>query len=69
MKRISYLTLTVTAVLLLACNTKSNQTETKAWYAKNLGLETGVTILDTIETYDYGKFVPIMDSDGNTIEL
>lgn len=29
----------------------------------------GVTILDTIETYDYGKFVHIMDSEGNKIEL
>ena len=29
----------------------------------------GVTIVDTIETYDYGKFVHIMDADGNKIEL
>ena len=29
----------------------------------------GVTIVDTIETYDYGKFVHIMDIDGNKIEL
>jgi len=29
----------------------------------------GVTILDAIETYDYGKFVHIMDADGNKIEL
>lgn len=29
----------------------------------------GVTILDTIETYDYGKFVHIMDPEGNKIEL
>jgi predicted enzyme related to lactoylglutathione lyase len=29
----------------------------------------GVTILDKIEKYDYGKFVHIMDSDGNKIEL
>lgn len=29
----------------------------------------GVTILDTIETYDYGKFVHIMDDEGNKIEL
>ncbi len=28
-----------------------------------------VTILDTIETYDYGKFVHIMDIEGNKIEL
>jgi predicted enzyme related to lactoylglutathione lyase len=29
----------------------------------------GVTITDTIATYDYGKFVHIMDLDGNKIEL
>jgi predicted enzyme related to lactoylglutathione lyase len=29
----------------------------------------GVTIVDTIETYDYGKFVHIMDIEGNKIEL
>ncbi len=29
----------------------------------------GVTVTDTIETYDYGKFVHIMDSEGNKIEL
>lgn len=29
----------------------------------------GVTILDTIETYDYGKFVHILDDEGNKIEL
>lgn len=29
----------------------------------------GVTVLDEIETYDYGKFVHIMDADGNKIEL
>ncbi|WP_313028063.1 hypothetical protein [Soonwooa sp.] len=28
-----------------------------------------VTILDKIETYDYGKFVHIMDIEGNKIEL
>ena len=28
-----------------------------------------VTILDSIETYDYGKFVHIMDAEGNKIEL
>lgn len=31
--------------------------------------ENGVTVLDAIETYDYGKFVHIMDVDGNKIEL
>lgn len=29
----------------------------------------GVTVLDDIATYDYGKFVHIMDADGNKIEL
>jgi len=29
----------------------------------------GVTILDSIAAYDYGKFVHIMDSEGNKIEL
>lgn len=31
--------------------------------------ENGVTILDKIEEYDYGKFVHIMDPEGNKIEL
>lgn len=31
--------------------------------------ENGVTILDNIETFDYGKFVHIMDPEGNKIEL
>ena len=29
----------------------------------------GVTVTDTIETFDYGKFVHIMDMEGNKIEL
>lgn len=29
----------------------------------------GVTVTDSIETYDYGKFVHIMDPEGNKIEL
>ena len=29
----------------------------------------GVTITDTIETFDYGKFVHIMDIEGNKVEL
>lgn len=29
----------------------------------------GVTIVDSIETYDYGKFVHIMDPENNKIEL
>lgn len=31
--------------------------------------ENGVTIVDSIATYDYGKFVHIMDAEGNKIEL
>lgn len=31
--------------------------------------EEGVTICDEIATYDYGKFVHIMDEDGQKIEL
>lgn len=29
----------------------------------------GVSVLDTIESYDYGKFVHILDIEGNKIEL
>lgn len=29
----------------------------------------GVTVSDSIETYEYGKFLHIMDPDGNKIEL
>lgn len=29
----------------------------------------GVTILDEIETYEYGKFLHILDPEGNKIEL
>lgn len=29
----------------------------------------GVTVVDEIETYEYGKFVHIMDIEGNKIEL
>lgn len=29
----------------------------------------GVTVVDPMETYDYGKFVHILDPDGNKIEL
>jgi len=29
----------------------------------------GVTVLDKVETYDYGKFVHILDVEGNKIEL
>ncbi len=31
--------------------------------------ENGVTIIDSLVTYDYGKFVHIMDNEGNKIEL
>ncbi|MGB9697610.1 MAG: VOC family protein [Ignavibacteria bacterium] len=31
--------------------------------------EKGVTILDSIETYEYGKFVHILDPEGSKIEL
>ena len=31
--------------------------------------ENGVTVLDEIESFDYGKFVHIMDAEGNKIEL
>lgn len=31
--------------------------------------ENGVRICDAIETYDYGKFVHIMDPEGNKLEL
>ena len=29
----------------------------------------GVTVVDEIESFDYGKFVHIMDAEGNKIEL
>ena len=29
----------------------------------------GVTIVDTIETFDYGKFVHILDAEGNKVQL
>jgi predicted enzyme related to lactoylglutathione lyase len=32
-------------------------------------IDDGVTVLDNIESYDYGKFVHIMDEEGNKIEL
>lgn len=31
--------------------------------------ENGVTILDELTIYDYGKFIHIMDQEGNKIEL
>lgn len=29
----------------------------------------GIVVLDSIETYDYGKFIHILDPEGNKIEL
>lgn len=29
----------------------------------------GVTIVDTMETYDFGKFIHILDAEGNKVEL
>jgi len=31
--------------------------------------ENGVTIIDSITTYDYGTFIHIMDNEGNKLEL
>ncbi|MDR0661704.1 MAG: VOC family protein [Prevotellaceae bacterium] len=31
--------------------------------------KSGVTIIDSIQTYDYGKYVHILDAEGNKIEL
>jgi predicted enzyme related to lactoylglutathione lyase len=31
--------------------------------------ENGVTVVDEIQTYDYGKFVHILDPEGNKLEL
>jgi len=31
--------------------------------------ENGVTVVDEIESYNYGKFVHILDNEGNKIEL
>jgi predicted enzyme related to lactoylglutathione lyase len=39
-----------------------------AGFVRNLK-KTGVTILDEIETFEYGKFVHILDLEGNKIEL
>lgn len=32
-------------------------------------IKEGVTVLDEIETYDYGKFVHILDAEGHKVEL
>jgi len=38
------------------------------WLVKELKKE-GVTVVDEIETYEYGKFVHILDPENNKIEL
>jgi len=38
------------------------------WLVQELRKE-GVTICDEIESFDYGKFVHILDPEGNKIEL
>lgn len=42
--------------------------ENLEWLVAELKKE-GVTILDAIESYDYGKFVHILDAEGNKIQL
>lgn len=42
--------------------------ENLEWLVEELRKE-GVTILDAIETYEYGKFVHILDPEGRKIEL
>jgi len=42
--------------------------ENLEWLAAELKKE-GVTITDSIQSYDYGKFLHIMDLEGNKIEL
>ncbi len=42
--------------------------ENLEWLVEELKIE-GVTICDAIESYEYGKFVHILDLEGNKIEL
>ena len=42
--------------------------ENLEWLVRELKKE-GVTVLDNIETFEYGKFVHILDLEGNKIEL
>lgn len=42
--------------------------ENLVWLVEQLEKE-GVTIVDKIETYSYGKFVHILDVEGNKVEL
>ncbi|MCF8228994.1 MAG: hypothetical protein K9G58_01620 [Bacteroidales bacterium] len=51
-------TCTVFLFLFASCNNKQEQIK-----------EEGVVIIDSIAEYEYGKFVHIMDPDGNKIEL
>ena len=44
------------------------QVENLEWLIGELRKE-GITILDEIATYEYGKFVHILDPEGNKIEL
>ena len=32
-------------------------------------IKNGVTVLDALESYEYGKFIHILDAEGNKIEL
>ena len=38
------------------------------WLVGELKKE-NVTIIDTLQTYDYGKFIHILDAEGNSVEL
>lgn len=42
--------------------------ENLSWLVEQLKLE-GITIIDEIAEYEYGKFVHILDPEGNKIEL
>jgi predicted enzyme related to lactoylglutathione lyase len=42
--------------------------ENLEWLIEQLKKE-GVTVVDEIETYDYGKFCHILDGEGNKVEL
>ena len=42
--------------------------ENLEWLVEELKKE-GVTICDSIEVFEYGKFIHILDNDGNKIEL
>lgn len=42
--------------------------ENLEWLLAELKRE-GVTVLDEIETFEYGKFVHILDMEGNKVQL